>query len=341
MAHQGTSPAAALTTVFTPIPDYCRTGLYRHYTDFCMPPAWSTYWYGNVGYYSPGICPYGYTSAGTPKLGAGPAVETTETAIVCCPSSYTYNGNSYTSGCASSVPLSYSYSTSVTYISSLSQYSAYTYTWTTSDFYVYAIQVRFAESDLSILATHPQSPGVRYTSLNNTSNSTSITSAITDGDGKSKGGLATGAKIGIGVGVGLVVLLIAAALFFVFLRRARRARNLRQAQEQAYQSPMPGTIDNRGSALTEKGLLVASSPSSASPISPNNMSPTIDNELQRIQERRSRLQELERLDAQEQQLRTFSGDYGAPQVTQPQPIPYPNVHPPYYAATPNSSELPS
>jgi len=81
-----TPPAGALTTAFRPTPRYCETGESRFSTRDCMPPNWSAYWDGDVGYYSPGICPHSYTSAATrTSFDAGPAVQLWETAIICCP----------------------------------------------------------------------------------------------------------------------------------------------------------------------------------------------------------------------------------------------------------------
>jgi hypothetical protein len=87
-AHQW-APAGALTTVFTPTDPYCATGPLRYLTDSCMPPNFGKY-FGAEGlvYYSPGVCPSGYTSAcdrpGAP-FSAGPPLLPSETAIICCP----------------------------------------------------------------------------------------------------------------------------------------------------------------------------------------------------------------------------------------------------------------
>ena len=87
-AHRGTPPAGALTTQFLPPEPKC-TVTPEAYTDKnCMPPNFSGYFDGDVGYYSPAICPQSWTIATvlpTKVTGLGPPIEPTETAAVCCP----------------------------------------------------------------------------------------------------------------------------------------------------------------------------------------------------------------------------------------------------------------
>jgi hypothetical protein len=86
--HNGIPPAAALTTVFTP-PAGCPTAV----TDLplqlsCMPSGYNEYIYKSVGYFSPAICPTGYTIGCSREASGGnigPAVGPTETAMICCP----------------------------------------------------------------------------------------------------------------------------------------------------------------------------------------------------------------------------------------------------------------
>ena len=83
-------PAGPLTTIFTPSNEYCTTGPYKYLTSICMPTSWELYSSLNRGYYSPGICPSGYTSAcprpgGNPSAIYGPPMIPSETAIICCP----------------------------------------------------------------------------------------------------------------------------------------------------------------------------------------------------------------------------------------------------------------
>src|SRR5579871_2113197 len=87
--HNGTSPAAPLTTVYTPAVS-CQTITTWYYKDECMPTNWRIFWDGpQAGYYSPAICPSGYTPAclrpDPSTANYGPPLEMGETARICCP----------------------------------------------------------------------------------------------------------------------------------------------------------------------------------------------------------------------------------------------------------------
>jgi hypothetical protein len=85
--HNGNFPAAALTTIFTP-PTGCPTAVTSLPSQLsCMPSHYDDYFYGSLGYYSPAICPTGYTigCSREPTGNAGPSVAATETAMICCP----------------------------------------------------------------------------------------------------------------------------------------------------------------------------------------------------------------------------------------------------------------
>lgn len=113
-----------------------------------MPPRFHQLYAYSWGFYSPGICPSGYTkgcsfptSLASTSLGmiyfGGPVVES-ETVQVCCPAGY---------ACLTDAVSSYSkcISTSATDLA-------------------FAIQVRWKESDLSILETDPTVPGSKFSS---------------------------------------------------------------------------------------------------------------------------------------------------------------------------------
>jgi hypothetical protein len=52
----------------------------------CAPPNFSKYWWDQAGFYSPAICPQGYTMGCTRwDSDQGPTVEPTETAMQCVP----------------------------------------------------------------------------------------------------------------------------------------------------------------------------------------------------------------------------------------------------------------
>jgi hypothetical protein len=119
----------------------------------------------------------------------------------------------------------YSYST--TSIGSTYTYvtSSYTtdYTTTSSDS-AYAIQVRWASSDLCSLETDPLNFGQKPTGCNNSTGGGSTSSPSSGGSG----GLSTGAKIGIGLGVGIVGLIALGAIGFFFIWRAHERKKQRE-----------------------------------------------------------------------------------------------------------------
>lgn len=87
-ADGGRHYAVPLTTAFT-IPLGCRYPLEDPDLGRCQPDQFPVLWYGD-GFYSPGICPSGYTigctagKSSTPVLN-GVVVEAEETAAICVP----------------------------------------------------------------------------------------------------------------------------------------------------------------------------------------------------------------------------------------------------------------
>lgn len=86
---------AALTTIFTP-PASCSSlitwdgslfwqgGIFQTNDPSCYPDTFKSILYS---YYSPGLCPYGWTSAGS-RTGPGDGVNTVESIAMCCPKGY-------------------------------------------------------------------------------------------------------------------------------------------------------------------------------------------------------------------------------------------------------------
>ncbi|GJC92592.1 hypothetical protein ColKHC_01418 [Colletotrichum higginsianum] len=255
--------AAPLTTVFT-TPDFCKDLYWTNTITpplssvVCMPTSWHQLYDYSWGYYSPGICPSGYTegcafptSLATSKGGGirlgGPVVEG-ETARLCCPTGHTCYTDSWAySKCISTVPTTSFYNSDNQPTSQLAL--------------VFAVQVRWRASDLSILETDPTVPGATYTGLTSTgaagsSGATAASSAGTGGgtgtrasgsaatatatstataapEGSSTGGggsqgISVGTTIAIAVG-SVAGTLALALLAFVLLWRRRRRRDAQKA----------------------------------------------------------------------------------------------------------------
>ncbi|OTA99604.1 hypothetical protein M426DRAFT_27353 [Hypoxylon sp. CI-4A] len=246
--HDGTPPVAALTTVWTPSPG-CFSVSTRSLTDIdifwsanpeCGPPGYSSYF--DTFYYSPAICPSGY-SIGCSRYedNQGPSVEPTETAMLCVMSGYScapYEWNYYATNSDSS-------------------------------YEQMMIEIRWAESDLSILETHPLTPGLILATGTSGSDGSATgtetlsgvaTVTVTSSDFDSTGrGLSTGAQAGIGLGVGLFGLLVIGIAIFFFLRyREKRARgdnvdpspSMQQSSTSGYPFPQYAYMSGAGQLAT-------------------------------------------------------------------------------------------
>ncbi|KAK8064949.1 hypothetical protein PG994_007587 [Apiospora phragmitis] len=165
--------AGPLTTVFT-TPDFCdsvrwsATATPALSSSICMPPDFARYHAYGYGFYSPGICPMGYTEGcafptsravkinGTPFFGG--TLLAGETARICCPAGYT---------CYTGADKSKTYSECIATSGKTTflgyNYQSNTYITTITDALAFAIQVRWQSSDLSNLETDPTVPGSKYT----------------------------------------------------------------------------------------------------------------------------------------------------------------------------------
>ncbi|KAK0651050.1 hypothetical protein B0T16DRAFT_72595 [Cercophora newfieldiana] len=199
MSATRVSPAAALSTIWDPP---CGANAFvtpGSGPTSCFPPNWSAYWGGDVGYYSPAICPSGFTP-GCSKYASsgyqGPATVSGETAWLCVVSGYSCAPDSYTSYATAGI------STRA------------------------MVQIRWKSSDLSILETHPLMPGRKFVDTPTepippptpTTPSPLPTSPVPVEDSGS--GMSTAAKAGIGAGVGAAALLLCIAVI-IFIRRHR------------------------------------------------------------------------------------------------------------------------
>ncbi|KAJ0116164.1 hypothetical protein J7T55_005110 [Diaporthe amygdali] len=278
--------AGPLTTVFQ-TPDFCASSLWENpmtpplYSSICMPPNFNNYWNWQIGYYSPGICPSGYSAAcefptslalfssftdGTSSKSwpyYGGQVKPDETARLCCPTGY----NCYSTGMMG-VGWSYSLCISTVPSTTLRDPEQTTGTvMTTTENLAYAIQVRWREQDLSILQTNPTVPGqtnvpTQTATTATTQNETDSTNAPdTVSSGVSSGSLAV--AVGVSVGV-FALLLLSAILIWRLVRKRKQAAKLQRSEK-----------DERNSKLGSSADTISTTLSSA-PYSPNPVSPLTD-----------------------------------------------------------------
>ncbi|KAJ4421870.1 hypothetical protein N0V82_003470 [Gnomoniopsis sp. IMI 355080] len=260
------SNAGPLTTTFT-APASCTTatGLYQvwasntyHFeqgplasmTD-CFPSGYDA---SISQYYSPGICPSGYTTAcsSTDILSA----TVTETAYTCCPRS----GVEYT--CAASASGSHLGCTTVfgedirivelTAISKGSTYSTQLTATAGEGIGANGIAVRLRSGDLITTG---------QTVLATATSSTSSSSTSTSSSSATGSRLSTVGKAGIGIGAGALVFAIAGFLGFCLWVRRRKQKTLKRSKSQALPSyPNRGPPPQRPPRPLEPSLLPVSTP---------------------------------------------------------------------------------
>ncbi|KAF9871492.1 hypothetical protein CkaCkLH20_11139 [Colletotrichum karsti] len=309
--------AAPLTTVFT-TPDFCKE---LYWTDtvtpplssvVCMPTSWKQVFDYQWGYYSPGICPSGYTEGcsfptslasskdGNVRLGG--SVIAGETARLCCPTGHVcYTGTDYPySKCISTIPTTSYYDIDNKPTSALAT--------------VFAVQVRWQASDLSNLETDPTVPGATYTgprstggggisgatatatgtvvtgtdgSVSTVSPSIATATATSEGSGSGDsdgggGGFSLGTTIAIAVGsvAGTLALVLIAFMIF-WRRRKRRERSNSVDKPDSLSPPMLAAHKAGGSGKTSldivsPGTATSGSATMVAPHSPNPNASQLD-----------------------------------------------------------------
>lgn len=251
------------------------------YSSICMPPNFNSYWNWQIGYYSPGICPSGYSaacefptslatfSAFTDGTSAeswpyyGGQVKPDETARLCCPTGY----NCYSTGM---MGVGWSYSLCISTVPSTTLRDPEQTTGTayiTTENLAYAIQVRWREQDLSILQTNPTVPGQTYVPPTQaatkaaTQNETDSSTAPGSGSGSlSRGSIAVAA----GVSVGAFFLLLLSAVLIWRLAKKRKRAAVSHNSEKDKNSKLGSSADTISTTL------------SSGPCSPNPVSPLTD-----------------------------------------------------------------
>lgn len=211
-----------------------------------MPPNFNKYYGYKYGFYSPGICPMGYTEGcafpktlartinGTPFFGG--TLMAGETARICCPTGYTCYTGSNEEKTYSQCIATGRRTTFLGY-----NYGSNTYLTTVTDAMAYAIQVRWQSSDLPSLETDPTVPGSTFNGPmpTATGDATGGLSAAQAGSSSVMGsagetgaaagpgndgrtGVPTGVIIAVGVAVPLISLALGFLAFFLWRRHYKK-----------------------------------------------------------------------------------------------------------------------
>lgn len=227
-----TRGAGPLTTVFT-MPDFCQQPWWTFReapavsSSVCMPGNWVNYYGNRQGFYSPGICPKGYTEGcylpeTAARIGAtghpwnGGPILPGETARICCPAGYSCFQDTHTD-----VDVQYRkcITTAVdpltTFVRTIDGTATVT---TTTPALAYAIQVRWQSSDLSLLETDPTVPGATYTGVATT---TPDPGSDDNGGGGGGGGPTTTTVIIVGVIVPFMSLVLGILAFWYWRHHYR------------------------------------------------------------------------------------------------------------------------
>ncbi|MCJ1261442.1 hypothetical protein MMC22_001306 [Lobaria immixta] len=193
-------------------------------TSDCYPQGWTN---TSTAFYSPGICPSGYTTA---CITAKTANTVTETLATCCPTSWICASSGNILGCRSTIIGAQSQLITMVETSNFSSISTIHTEIIGGNINAYGVQIRFQVTDLqhatatTSTATTTSSPGATTPPPTSTPTNTSPPSNSTPTNTPSPTtGLSAGAKAGIGVGAALAVC-IGLALLWLGLRRAKKRR---------------------------------------------------------------------------------------------------------------------
>ncbi|KAI0542029.1 hypothetical protein GGR58DRAFT_334249, partial [Xylaria digitata] len=198
----------------------------------CLPSSFIPF---DGCYYSPGLCPSGYTSACFAQISL-PTRSESETQATCCPSSYSCRIDRGTDpfcclSCflGSSTFSVSSFSFSLNSAGETTQISAGTTTTVRENDCIraYGPVVHIVAGDIQSTTSSTSSSSI--TSSSSVASRTSSRTATakgptTTGDTKNTEGLSAGASAGIGIGGGLAVILVVGFIIFFFRQRRRRLR---------------------------------------------------------------------------------------------------------------------
>ncbi|CAK7223355.1 hypothetical protein SBRCBS47491_005180 [Sporothrix bragantina] len=188
-------------------------------TSDCFPPGWSD---ASTAYYSPGICPSGYTEACQ-------SVVNSETRATCCPVGYQCQTETNWPW-YSTDPCTFVMSTQQTFVyttSIIGKGNVVSTVTAAEGLNAFGLQIRYQSTDFasstsssSFTSSTPKATGQ---TTGSGSSGPSPTGGSSGGSSNTSSGLSSGAKAGIGIGVALGALAFIGVALFLFIRKRRAA----------------------------------------------------------------------------------------------------------------------
>ncbi|RFU26333.1 hypothetical protein B7463_g10006, partial [Scytalidium lignicola] len=260
------SSAGPLTTTFTPAASCTHdfyTNVQSNYYSIggqspsqCFPSGWASM----SQYFSPGVCPDGYTQACYDWSASG---TNTETRATCCPTGYEcYTLQAFNFPGQACVSLfAHEATTTVTDGIALTTMVATLHT-KTEAVNGYGVSIRYNAQDfVSSTSTSTSSSSTSSTSNSSTSSTSSSNTSSTSSpqpgaatsslsvpaspSSSSSSGLSTGAKAGVGIGVGAAVLIALFALV-LFILKKRKAKSAAYSPQEMDGTGKPKWMVNAG-----------------------------------------------------------------------------------------------
>ncbi|KAI1342360.1 hypothetical protein F5Y15DRAFT_301423 [Xylariaceae sp. FL0016] len=195
-------------------------------TGECFPENYKT---DDGAYYSPGVCPSGYSAACTNLFTQDDTV--TETRYTCCPTKYAYtcqyNGHPGFGGCFHDMPTTAWTQQGLWSINDGAS-SLVNITGTAGAINAHSIQVRIGGTSASTTSSGGSTSSITSSGTSPTAISTStdaavaVTAAETATTTPSSTGLSPAARAGLGIGVALGIIALGLAVIFLFVKKRRR-----------------------------------------------------------------------------------------------------------------------
>ncbi|KAI0842993.1 hypothetical protein F5Y06DRAFT_291983 [Hypoxylon sp. FL0890] len=247
-----------LTTVFTPSGSDCASvfiglvqetygvnmwvqyGVGGAASSACLPPNFKPF---ESYYYSPGICPSGYTPGCTAQAFPTGTETASDITATCCPTAYSCRDNrgddpfgcwSSFSGPKTFAVSTYSFEKDSAGLTTRVYAGTTTETWSNNYIRAYGPIVRYAPDDFQTSSSTIPTPTQSSSGSITPTTPTTPTTPITTETGSSS--LSTGAAAGIGIGCGVGAIALFGIVAIIFMRRRRQRVQSEASTQPAYEA---------------------------------------------------------------------------------------------------------